>query len=75
MVCSRAMSIPPPLHQDLHKMLGGKAQRLSVLEPHRTLGRVLLDVRATHGGVIQEVLVEVGDTVKERQPIYSLQEQ
>ena len=37
--------------------------------------KVLLDVRATHGGVIQEVLVEVGDTVKERQPIYSLQEQ
>ena len=35
--------------------------------------KVSLDIRASQAGVIDKVLVAVGDTVKERQPIYTLQ--
>ena len=35
--------------------------------------KVALDVKATRSGVVTAVLVEVGEEVKERQPIYELQ--
>lgn len=36
--------------------------------------KVTLDVKASSSGVISAVLVNVGDTVKEKQPIYELEE-
>ena len=36
--------------------------------------KVSLDVRASRAGVISSVLVAVGDEVKERQPLYSLED-
>ena len=36
--------------------------------------KVTLDVKASRSGVISAVLVNVGDTVKEKQPIYELEE-
>ena len=36
--------------------------------------KVSLDIRATRAGVIHAVLVAVDDEVKERQPIFSLEE-
>ena len=35
--------------------------------------KVSLDVKATASGVISAVCVEVGDSVKERQPLYQLE--
>ena len=37
--------------------------------------KVSLDVKATRSGVIEKVLVNVGDEVKECQPLYSLQDE
>ena len=37
--------------------------------------KVTLDVRASSKGVIAAVLIEVGDEVKERQPIYTLEDE
>ena len=36
--------------------------------------KVTLDVKAGKAGVVSAVLVSIGDTVKERQPLYELQE-
>ena len=36
--------------------------------------KVVLDIKASQSGVVAEVLVEVGDTVKEMQPLYSLED-
>ena len=36
--------------------------------------KVALDIRANRSGVIESILVEIGETVKERQPLYSLVE-
>ena len=36
--------------------------------------KVALDIKASKDGVIDEVLVKVGDEVKERQAIYKLRE-
>ena len=36
--------------------------------------KVSLDVKASHSGIIKAVLVNVGDEVKERQALYSLEQ-
>ena len=36
--------------------------------------KVALDVKASKSGTVDEVLVSVGDEVKERQPLYALTE-
>ena len=36
--------------------------------------KVTLDVKASKSGVVSAILVSVGDIVKERQPLYSLEE-
>ena len=36
--------------------------------------KVTLDIRASKGGVISGILVEVGDEVKEMQPLYDLED-
>ena len=45
------------------------AQVVAVVETDK----VSLDVKATASGVISAVCVEVGDSVKERQPLYQLE--
>ena len=36
--------------------------------------KVALDIRASHCGVVEHVLVTIGETVKERQALFSLAE-
>ena len=57
--------------QELHKDVGDSVDELEIVAVVET-DKVALDIRATQAGVIQEVLVSVGDEVKEKQAIYTL---
>ena len=37
--------------------------------------KVALDVKASRSGIVEAVLVRVGDEVKEQQPLYSLRDE
>ena len=47
-----------------------RCQVIAVVETDK----VTLDIRASKSGVISGILVEVGDEVKEMQPLYELED-
>lgn len=58
--------------EELLKNPGDPVDELEVIATVET-DKVTLDIRATESGVIKDVLVEVGDEVKETQAIYTLE--
>ncbi|KAL1528465.1 hypothetical protein AB1Y20_009810 [Prymnesium parvum] len=57
--------------EELHLKPGDDVKEMDVIAVVET-DKVSLDVRANRSGRVDAILVEIGDTVKERQPLYSL---
>ena len=76
--CSRfRLTVPPPAPQGkVEEILAEVGQAIDENEVVAVVetDKVSLDIRASRPGVISAVLVGVGDEVKERQPIFVLEE-
>ena len=59
--------------EELHVGPGDEVKEMDVIAVVET-DKVSLDIRANRSGTVQVVLVELGEEVKERQPLFSLVE-
>ena len=59
--------------EELLAEVGQKVEEMEVVAVVET-DKVSLDIKASQSGVIKAVLVSVGDEVKEKQPLYTLEE-
>ncbi|KAL3902575.1 MAG: hypothetical protein SGPRY_012007 [Prymnesium sp.] len=59
--------------EELHCKVADEVKEMDVIAVIET-DKVSIDVRANRSGTISGILVELGETVKERQPLYSLVE-
>ena len=59
--------------EELHCAVGDEVQEMDVIAVVET-DKVSLDIKANRSGTVSSILVELGDQVKERQPLYSLVE-
>ena len=60
--------------EHLAKEPGARVETNEVIAAVET-DKVTLDIKATQDGIVSEVLVNIGDTVKEQQPLYALKDE
>ena len=59
--------------EELHCEIGDQVQEMDVIAIVET-DKVSLDIKANRSGTVSGILVELGEQIKERQPLYSLKE-